>query len=430
MKKRLLLIVVAVLMVLTVFAGCSQQQSPAQSSAPASASQEASAAATSAAPASESASASEAATTSPAASGSNIVAGVDLSQSKDTSGNPLFIDTVTPTVGTRPANPDSLAETDPGHWFDYEFPYAKIQKQNLPAQPASGSDIKGKKVIVLLDGDHPYFTAYQNGAKEAATAFGLNIEFMSPNWDVNVQTQQVDQAINEKPDLIIYLPVDQKTSVQHLRKMLQAGIPVIGSNVMPSTDGFNYEEAFVGPDDWGQSRALADALAKAANDQGGYCVLTHNAGTSAYYARLYGVETEMAKVAPNMKLLDVQTIAGFDADKTKSTVSSWITKFGSQLNVIAMGDTTGSAIGSIEACQAANRTDIILGGIDCSKTALDYVQGGQLLACTNQPPMQDGALAVEIAAKWLSGEQVAPVTFMAPHVITKDNVSQYMPAQY
>jgi ABC-type sugar transport system substrate-binding protein len=198
---------------------------------------------------------------------------------------------------------------------------------------------------------------------------------------------------------------------------------------MPSPEGFGYEEAFVGPDDWGQSRALADRLAEAANYEGGYCIMTHNAGTSAYYARLYGVLTEMAKVAPNMTLLDVQT-PGFDAEKVKSTVSSWITKYGDELNVIALSETTGQAIGSIEACEAADRTDIIIGGIDNSKTALEYVQGGELEAATNQPPMQDGALAVLTAAKWLAGEEVAPITFMAPSVITIENVENYLPAQW
>lgn len=353
---------------------------------------------------------------------------IDWKSAKDNAGNPLFIDTIVPEIPANPGDVNAYPESDENHWYNFQYPYANITKKQQPASPADGSI--GKRIIMLKNGDHPYHTAYMNASKQAAGIFGIELEIMSANWDVNIQTQQVEQAINEAPDLIIYSPVDQETSVTHLRKLYNAQIPVIGSNVMPSNEGFQYLLSFCGPADWDQSKLLAQYIAKCSNYQGGYCIITHNPGGSMYYARAYGVLTELAKIAPKMVCLDIQSPGTDSAENVKQVTADWITKYGDKLNAIFTSETTVQATGSIEACEAAGRTDILIGGIDNSNTALNYVKKGQLTCCTNQPPMQDGALPVLLAAKWFNGDVVEDYVFMAPAVINADNVESFLPAQW
>lgn len=353
---------------------------------------------------------------------------IDWQSAVDNAGNPLFIDTLIPEAPERPEDPDALPETDELHWYDFEYPYAQVEKLEQPASPADGCI--GKKIILLSNGDHPYHTAYVEATEQACEIFGMEVEVMSANWDANIQTQQVDQAINEHPDLIIYKPVDQETSVTHLRKMYDAGIPVIGSNVMPSNEGFQYLLSFCGPADWDQSKLMAEYMAEQAGYEGGYCVITHNPGGSAYYARAYGVITKLAEIAPDMVCLDIQSPGTDSAENAKQVVSDWITKYGDELKVIFTSETTVQATGSIEACEAAGRSDILIGGIDNSEIALNYIQEGRLTCGTNQPPMQDGALPVLLAAKWFNGEEIDDYVFMAPAVINADNVEDYLPAQW
>ncbi|OUQ18252.1 sugar ABC transporter substrate-binding protein [Lachnoclostridium sp. An138] len=353
---------------------------------------------------------------------------IDWQSATDNAGNPLFIDTLIPEAPERPEDPDALPETDELHWYDFEYPYAQVEKLEQPESPADGCI--GKKIILLSNGDHPYHTAYVEATQQACEIFGMEVEVMSANWDANIQTQQVDQAINEHPDLIIYKPVDQETSVTHLRKMYDAGIPVIGSNVMPSNEGFQYLLSFCGPADWDQSKLMAEYMAEQAGYEGGYCVITHNPGGSAYYARAYGVITKLAEIAPDMVCLDIQSPGTDSAENVKQVVSDWITKYGDELKVIFTSETTVQATGSIEACEAAGRSDILIGGIDNSEIALNYIQEGKLTCGTNQPPMQDGALPVLLAAKWFNGEEIDDYVFMAPAVINADNVEDYLPAQW
>lgn len=353
---------------------------------------------------------------------------IDWRSAKDNAGNPLFIDTIVPDVPENPGDVNAYPEKDERHWYNFEYPYANIKKLQQPASPADGSI--GKRVIMLKNGDHPYHTAYMNASRQAAGIFGIDLEIMSANWDVNIQTQQVEQAINEAPDLIIYSPVDQETSVTHLRKLYNAKIPVVCSNVMPSNEGFKYLLSFCGPADWDQSKLLARYIAEKRGYKGGYCIITHNPGGSMYYARAYGVLTELAKIAPDMTCLDIQSPGTDSAENVKQVTADWITKYGDKLTAIFTSETTVQATGSIEACEAAGRTDILIGGIDNSNTALNYVKSGKLACCTNQPPMQDGALPVLLAARWFNGEDIEDYVFMAPAVITADNVESFLPAQW
>lgn len=353
---------------------------------------------------------------------------IEWESAVDNAGNPLFIETYIPEAPEAPEDVNAYGDDEELHYYNYEYPYANCVQLEQPASPADGSI--GKHIIILKNGDHPYHTAYNDAAAQAAEIFGMTVEVMSANWDVNIQTQQVEQAINEQPDLIIYVPCDQDTSVTHLRKMYAAGIPVIGSNCMPSDEGFQYLLSFCGPDDWGQSKLLAEYLAEKAGYEGGYCVVTHEPGGSQYYARAIGVITHLAEIAPDMYLLDQQAPGTNSADQTKTVVANWITTYGDELKVIYTGETTVQATGAIEACKNADRTDIIIGGIDNSNTALTYVQNGELTCCTNQPPMQDGALPVLLAAKWFNGETLDQVVFMEPGIISADNVETYLPAQW
>ena len=230
-------------------------------------------------------------------------------------------------------------------------------KVNIPASPADGP--KGKKVILIVHGDHPWTTAYINGAKKACEFFGMTLEAWSPNWDVNVQNQLIDQAINARPDAIGLIPLNAESATQQFRKINEAGIPVFGTNTLPTSDAMKYMISWTGPDDWGQMRLLARKLADAMGNKGGICYITHNAGTSPYFARTYGPITEFKKIAPDIKTLDIQT-PGFDAVQCKQVVSDWITRFGTDLNAIFLADDSAQAIGTIDAIKEAGRSDILV----------------------------------------------------------------------
>jgi ribose/xylose/arabinose/galactoside ABC-type transport system permease subunit/ABC-type sugar transport system substrate-binding protein len=354
---------------------------------------------------------------------------VDISALKATDGQPLIaMDDAPLATPARPADPSVLPEDDALHWYDLEYSGRNVKKVNLPKSPGNGP--RGKKVIFLCFIDHPYLTAYTRGMQKVADAYGIEMKKFVANNDINQQSQQVDQAINERPDLVVITPVDATAVVPLLRKMNNAGIPVIASNLMPIDQGMPYVLTWTGPDDWGQFRMLAHDFADRMHKKGGYCIVRHVPGASPYFSRTFAMITELKKYAPEMTCLDMQP-TGLEAEKTMQVVSDWITRYGKELNGIVSADDSGAQIGINEACKNAHREDIIRVAAGNSKVGMDSVKAGTLAAITYQSPEADGAVPMKLAADWFSGKPIdRPVYYLKKQIITKDNVDQYLPPQW
>lgn len=352
---------------------------------------------------------------------------VDVSALKSKDGQPLLAAMETKAVPERPADPKALPETDPLHWFDMEYVGWGVEKINLPESPKDGA--KGKKVIYIINGDHPYLTALSNGAKIVAEAYQMDLTVLSPNWDVAVQNQMLDEAIVEKPDMIILIPLDAKVAVQQVRKVNQEGIPILLSNMLPEAEAMKYAIAWTGPDDWGQFRMLTRAFADKLGKKGGVAFIQHAPGGSPYFARCWGPISELAGYAPEMKILDKQA-PGFKAEESMRVVGDWITRFGAELTGIIMADDTAQALGAIEACKKAGRTDIVIAAAGNSQVGMESIKAGALFAVTYQNPEQDGAVAVKTAADWFNGLAIPPVVYMPKRVLTGADVENFMPGSW
>ncbi len=330
-------------------------------------------------------------------------------------------------VPARPADPEALPEDDPLHWWDMEYAGTNSVKKNIPESPKDGAI--GKKVIMIVHGDHPWTTACVNGATKVADVYDMDFTALSPNWDLAVQNQMIDQAINERPDLLLLIPLDAKTAPQQARKINQAGIPLIMFNTLPDAAAMDYCIGWTGPDDFGQFRKLARLWADELGKTGGVAYVQHAPGGSPYFARYWGPRTELAQYAPDMKVLDAQA-PGFEADKTQQLVSDWLTRFGDELVGICAADDSAQALGITEALKKAGREDIVVIAAGNSKQGMDLVKSGDLFAITYQTAEGDGALAVKTAADWFNGKDIAPVTNLPQHMITIDDVEDFYPPQW
>jgi ribose transport system substrate-binding protein len=363
-----------------------------------------------------------------AATGAVAPVAVDVFALRGTDGQPyLFAQTQEVTIPERPTDPNALPETDKGHWWDIEFAGWKVDKEPMPESPGDGP--QGKRVILLKAGDHPYWTAYVNGFQVIADAYGMDTKVFNGNWNIDLQAQQTDQAINERPDMILFAPVDATACTPLLRRIHRAGIPCIASNTIPCDEAMKYCLAWTGPDDWGQFRMLARRFADALGKQGGYAIVRHMPGSSCYFSRTFAPITELREYAPEMELLAKDT-ANLEAEGTMQLVSAWLTKFGDNLNGLVMAGDGFTMTGALEAVKEAGRDDIVIVAAGNSKTGMDSIKAGEALAISYQSAEGDGALAVHSAARWFNGEQLEPVVYLPKHIITKDDVDEFMPAQW
>lgn len=327
-----------------------------------------------------------------------------------------------------PEDLEKLEDDNIDKWHYYEYlDWDTSNDAKFPASPADGQN--GKKVILIVHGSHAWTTCYEEAFKKSCDAVGISYEIYDPNWDQSTQDGYIDQAINEKPDAIILIPVSADHAAIQFKKITDAGIPALCSNTLPESDAMNQILAYTGPNDWAQMRNLANELGKELNGQGGVCYVTHNVGSSPYYARTFGPMSTLAEKYPDIKNLDVQS-PGFEASAVKQVVSDWITKYGKDLNAIVLADDSDQAIGAVEACEAAGRSDISIIAAGVSKQGAELVQSGKIKMVSYQSCQADAGLAVRTVSEYFCGDKIERVSYIGTDIITKDNVSQFLPTQW
>lgn len=358
----------------------------------------------------------------------NVEAEVDVYSLRGTDGQPYILpQTQTQIIPPRPKEAKTLPDTDKGHWWDIEYAGWDVEKAQMPKSPGDGP--AGKQVILLKAGDHPYWTAYVNGFKAMAKAYEMEVKIFNGNWNIDLQAQQTNQAINERPDMIIFAPVDATACTPLLRRINKAAIPCITSNTIPCDEAMKYCLAWTGPDDWGQFRMLARKFADTLDKKGGYAIVRHMPGSSPFFSRTYSPITELAEYAPDMKLLVMDT-ANLQAEGTMQLVSAWLTKYGDKLNGLILAGDGFSMTGALEAINKSSRKDVVIVAAGNSKTGMDSIKAGDALAITYQSAEGDGAIAVHTAAEWFQGKQLQPVRYLPKHIITQADVDQFIPAQW
>ena len=353
----------------------------------------------------------------------------DVSQLKATDGRPLtWLDDSPLDPPERPDDPESLADDHRLRWYDQEFSGWSGEKLPQPVSPGDGPS--GKRVVALQYMDHPYFTGYGNGMRRVADGYGIDLTQMEAGNDNKVQMDQIEQVIEMAPDLVIVNPVDANGVVPMLKRLYDAKLPIIVSNLLPVDEGQKYALCWTGPDDWGQFRMLAREFAHQMGNQGGYCIVRHVAGTSCYLSRTWGAVSELKEIAPDMVCLDMQA-TDLDTEKTKTQVAAWLKRFGDDLKGIISADDSKAMVGIVEALRDAGRDDVICVSAGNSRTGLEYIQEGVLHAVTYQSAEGDGALPMEMAARWFSGEEFdRPIYYLKKHIITAGDVGDFLPAQW
>jgi len=366
-----------------------------------------------------------AAGTSAAATESNLEASlkIDISNVKGSDGQILLKYGMTRPVPPKPTDKDKL------EMWNIEYAGRTTVKEPMIPSPKTG--IIGKRIVMIQQSEHPYWTAVSNGAKIAAAAYQCTLEVWNPNGDLNQQNQYVDKAVAEGADFVLLAPLDAKAGVEQFKKLYEANIPAMPFNMIPTDEAMKYVLAISAPDDFGQFRMLADHLAKSVDGKSGVAYITHIPGGSPYFARTNNVIDFYAENYPDMKKLDVQS-PGFDAPKAKQVVADWITRFGNELTCIVCSDDSAQALGATQACEEAGRTDIKIIAAGNSKVGMDLVKAGKLSAITYQSAEADGAIPVKVVADYFNGVDLgANAAFYLPQaVITPENVDQYMPAQW
>jgi galactofuranose transport system substrate-binding protein len=161
---------------------------------------------------------------------------------------------------------------------------------------------------------------------------------------------------------------------------------------------------FIGSDFAEQGKRAADEMAKALGNKGKVAILLGAPGNNVTTLRTSGFKDEIAKVAPDVKIVFEQT--GNFAREDGQKVTEQLLQSNPDINGI-YGENDEMALGAITALKGAGKKagDVKVVSVDGTKNAVQAIVDGWASAVIESNP-RFGPLAFDTASKFLSGTPV------------------------
>ena len=276
--------------------------------------------------------------------------------------------------------------------------------------------------VTVGDLGNPFFVQIAHGAEAAAKKINSGVKFQSEssNYDVNNQTNQMDNFVASGANLILLNAADSKGIAPAVMRAKTSGAVVVAVDVgaeggVDATVTSNNKQA-------GQldGKFVADRLKGKGN-----IVIVNGPPVTAVTDRVAGFLEEIKK-SPGIKILSQDQNAGGSRDGGLRVMTDLLTAFPKIDAVFAINDPT--AIGCDLAAKQAQRKDFFIVGVDGAPDVVPSLKDKDSLiaASAAQDPYTMAGKAVEIGNDIMNGKKPAQeLTLIPVDLITKDNVDQY-----
>jgi ribose transport system substrate-binding protein len=285
----------------------------------------------------------------------------------------------------------------------------------LPACGANAQTV----ALFTKNNTNPFSQAIRVGSNAAATALGIKVVHYVPTTPDNAveQTKLVEDAIRNKPDAIVFDPVDVEKLVPAIEKMNAAEIPV--TEVTDRSVGGKFVSRVL-PDDYQIGLSVARRLLKEMDGKGNVVILEGIAGNTTNTERLKGFN-DAIKEAPGVKLLSSKT-GKYQRKPAQDVMEAWIKIYPQIDGVLAANDSMAAAVA--ETLEKRGRKALIV-GINGSKEAVDLIKSGKMLATGEFNGFVLGCLSTELAARNLRKQPVPQEIVLKPAIYDKANYEKF-----
>ena len=310
---------------------------------------------------------------------------------------------------------------------------------------AAGGDFSDKKVgISIYKFDDNFMTLYRTELERYLTEeLGFkkeNITIQDGKGDQAEQTNQIQNFITQKYDVLI-LNLVQASSAPEITDMCkEAGIPVVYINREPdATEEERWESeglnaTYVGCDARQSGTYQGEEILETANKG------DINSDGKVSYIMIQGdpenvdaqYRTEFSVKALTDAGMEVEELlkqrGDWDQAKAQQIAQDALNQYGDKIEVIFCNN-DAMALGALQAIEAAGRKvneDIYLVGVDALTEAVQNVIDGKQTGTVFNNHFAQAQAASDIAVKFLSGEKVDAVNMVNYEKVTKDNAQEIL----
>lgn len=283
--------------------------------------------------------------------------------------------------------------------------------------------------VAIYQFDDNFMTLYRNELEKYMKELGekngvtYNISIVDGKNDMAEQTNQVENFITQKMDVIILNLVQTSSADAVIDKVVAAGIPLVLINREPLGD--NGDESYKGildnPNvcyigaDARQSGTYQGEIVAELPDHGdingdgeiAYVMIEGDPeNVDAQYRTEYSIKA-LTDAGYKVKELDDQ-VGNWAQAKGQEIAANALTQYGNDIEVIFCNN-DAMALGAAAAITAAGRTvgkDIYLLGVDALEECVQMVNEGTMTGTVLNDHVGQSHTAVDVAIKALNGEKI------------------------
>jgi simple sugar transport system substrate-binding protein len=259
-----------------------------------------------------------------------------------------------------------------------------------------------------------FWSIVKAGAVQAGKDMGDKLTYES-NGDPNTQSQQIDAAINRKPDGIVVSMANPAGVKAAVERAVAAGIPVITINAGQAESKSYGALTHIGSDEGVAGQAVGTELKKD-GAKNVICVV-QEAGNVSLEQRCAGVKATLGGTITNLQV-DNNNLPG-----AQQIISAKLQQDKSIDGVVTLGAQVATVA---EKAIASAGSKAKLATFDLNAEVAKAVVDGKILFAVDQQPYLQGYLAVVMLTQYKSNLNVLgggqPV-LTGPNLITKENAA-------
>jgi ribose transport system substrate-binding protein len=266
---------------------------------------------------------------------------------------------------------------------------------------------------------NPAYQAFRLAADQVGKAAGARIVHFVPKQPDNVDEQiaMVEQLLKDRPDAVVFIPVDDVAMVDSVKKLNDAKIPIVlAANRLPGSF-----VTFVGADDYAIGYREARYLFEKMAGKGKIVIMEGTAGAPTNRERLRGYKRALSET-PGIELL--ASGAGNYQEPDARRVMAGFLKDHTQIDAVLSANDS-MALGVLQALKEADRKATVI-GINGILPAVKEVESGNLLATVDFNMFKIGCTATRAALRHLKGEPLPAKVMLPAEVIDKSNYQAWL----
>jgi ribose transport system substrate-binding protein len=288
----------------------------------------------------------------------------------------------------------------------------------MPAPTHRTADDKTIAVFTK-NSTNPAYAAFRFAVDQIAGINGAATVHFVPKQPDNVEEQIafVTQVLTDKPDIVIFIPVDDVAMIDPVKQLNAAHIPIVlASNPLPGEF-----VTFVGADDEDIGYRQATYLFAKMGGRGSIAVLEGPPAAPTNRARVAGYRRAFAET-PGITVL-ASGVGMFQQPDGKRVMAQFLREHPRIDAVLSAND--GMALGALEALDEAKRSATVI-GINGILAAVKEIAAGRMLASFDFNMFKIGCICARAALRHLNGEPLPDKIMLPTEVIDRSNYQAWL----